>query len=141
MLKGLQMVQQVQASLCLPDDTEKKKKKISFNNKCASTALKSTNTTKMSGNMYRQGIYNRNTNCKKWLHQPSAPGAPPKSEGFHQVRSLSLARLSHPECGQNRLHHNHDEEQNEQRNTQITKTLPSLRRQRGRGLLCHPLDP
>lgn len=103
------MVQQVQASLCLPDDTEKKKekKKISFNNKCTTTALRSMNATKMSGNMYCQGIYNRNTNCKMWLHQPSAHGAPPKSEGFHQVRSLSLARLSHPECGQNRLRHNH----------------------------------
>lgn len=134
------MVQQVQASLCLPDDTEKKK--ISFNNKCATTALKSMNTTKMSGNMYRQGIYNRNANCKMWLRQPSAPGAPPMSEGFHQVRSLSLARLSHPACGQNRLHHNHSEQLNGFEGImQITKTLPSLRRQRGRGLLCHPLAP
>lgn len=111
MLKGLQMVQQVQASLCLPDDTEKKNK-ISFNNKCTTTALKSMNTTKMSGSMYHQGIYNRNTNCKMRLHQPSAPEAPPKSEGFHQVQSLSLARLSHPEGGQNRHHYNHDEQLN-----------------------------
>lgn len=54
------MVQQVQAPLCLPDDTEKKKK-ISFNNKCTTIALKSMKTKKMSGNIYRRGIYNRNT--------------------------------------------------------------------------------